>query len=171
MDNRHPWPGPYGGSGRGRATPQNRPYVQPRSLAPYFRPQQQQQQQQLFPSWRDIPEKADRAVAKARQEIIAKGESVSAWQVSQAALLMLEAGPSSALAQQMQQLRSLQALIAIESKVRTYLREYDRIIRIPCVHRCSLRSVTCFCSKVSIEVYVNNHLHESPFRDGKVEAA
>lgn len=100
----------------------------------YTQPQQQYQNQnggfplQQFPSpgfhqpqpsqnLRELIEMVDRAVVKARRDLLAAGESVTAWKVSQSALLMLQIDNWGSLGFQMQQVPSLRSLIHIEAKV------------------------------------------------------
>ncbi|KAL8100915.1 protein NO VEIN [Apium graveolens] len=66
-------------------------------------------------------ERIDRAALKARAEILAAGESVTAWKVSQAALLTLKAESWEALGFQMQQVPSLYRLMVIEGKVNAFI--------------------------------------------------
>lgn len=62
-------------------------------------------------------ERIDKAALKARVELLAAGESVTAWKVSQAALLALKAESWESLGFQMQQVPSLYRLMVIEGKV------------------------------------------------------
>ncbi|KAF5941918.1 hypothetical protein HYC85_019560 [Camellia sinensis] len=61
-------------------------------------------------------ERVERAVVKARRDLLAAGESVSAWKVSQAALLSIQAESWDSLGMQMQQVPSLNRLIMTEGK-------------------------------------------------------
>lgn len=65
-------------------------------------------------------EKVDRAVVKARRDLLAAGESVSAWKVSQSALLTLQVDCWGSLGFRMQQVPSLHSLIVTEGKVMSY---------------------------------------------------
>lgn len=86
-----------------------------------FRPQQLPPSSVQTPTSSQNPkehtEKIDRAVAKARDDLLAAGESVTAWKVSQKALLMLQVDAWSALGMKMQQVPSLHRLMMIEGKV------------------------------------------------------
>ena len=62
-------------------------------------------------------EEVDKAATNACAELKAAGENVSAWKVSQAALMALEIESWSSLGFQMQQVPSLNNLIAVEGKV------------------------------------------------------
>ena len=62
-------------------------------------------------------EEVDKAATNACAELQAAGENVSAWKVSQAALMALEIESWSSLGFQMQQVPSLNNLIAVEGKV------------------------------------------------------
>ncbi|OIT36630.1 hypothetical protein A4A49_21692 [Nicotiana attenuata] len=59
----------------------------------------------------------DRAVIKARRDLIEAGENVSSWKVSQAALVILKADSWDSLGVQMQHVPSLHSLILIEVKI------------------------------------------------------
>ncbi|XP_071735691.1 protein NO VEIN-like [Rutidosis leptorrhynchoides] len=66
-------------------------------------------------------DKIDRAVVKARRELIAAGENVSALKVSQAALVILEADSWDSLGVQMQHVPSLYRLMLIEGKINAFI--------------------------------------------------
>lgn len=66
---------------------------------------------------RKLLEKVDRAVVKARRDLLAAGESVSVWKVSQSALLTLQVDCWGSLGFRMQQVPSLHSLIVTEGKV------------------------------------------------------
>ncbi|KAK1385201.1 Sacsin [Heracleum sosnowskyi] len=66
-------------------------------------------------------DRIDRAALKARAELLAAGESVTAWKVSQAALLTLKAESWESLGFQMQQVPSLYRLMVIEGKVNAFI--------------------------------------------------
>ncbi|KAL3507314.1 hypothetical protein ACH5RR_032696, partial [Cinchona calisaya] len=72
----------------------------------------------------EVLERLDRAVIKARRDILASGGNVSAWKVSQEALLALEADSWESLGFQMQQVPSLHRLMAIEAKINTFIHCY-----------------------------------------------
>lgn len=86
---------------------QNPSFIPQHLPNPAFRPQNP----------KELLEKVDRAVAKARSDLIAAGDSVSAWKVSQSALLMLQIDGWSSLGFQMQQVPSLHRLMFTEGKV------------------------------------------------------
>ncbi|KAM7488865.1 hypothetical protein LguiB_026349 [Lonicera macranthoides] len=65
----------------------------------------------------EVLERINRAVVKARLDLLAAKENVSAWKVSQAALLILKVDSWESLGFQMQEVHSLHQLIAIEGKV------------------------------------------------------
>lgn len=65
----------------------------------------------------EVFDRLDRAVIKARRDILAAGGNVSAWKVSQEALLALKADSWESLGFKMQQVPSLHRLMAIEAKV------------------------------------------------------
>ncbi|XP_076948185.1 protein NO VEIN-like [Bidens hawaiensis] len=66
-------------------------------------------------------EKIDRAVVKARRELIAAGENVSALKVSQVVLVLLQADSWDSLGVQMQQVPSLYRLMLIEGKINAFI--------------------------------------------------
>ncbi|KAD5508904.1 hypothetical protein E3N88_16607 [Mikania micrantha] len=66
-------------------------------------------------------EKIDKAVVKARRELIASGENVSALKVSQAVLVVLQADSWDSLGVQMQQVPSLYRLMLIEGKINAFI--------------------------------------------------
>ncbi|TQE03577.1 hypothetical protein C1H46_010892 [Malus baccata] len=70
---------------------------------------------------RDMLESIDRAVGKARYELSAAGENVSAWKVAQSALLMLKVDSWDSLGFQMQQVPSLNLLMLTEAKINAFI--------------------------------------------------
>lgn len=90
--------------------PQNPSFVPRQFSNSPFRPPPPQISNELL-------EKVDRAVAKARSDLIAAGDGVSAWKVSQSALMMLQIDGWGSLGFQMQQVPSLQRLMFTEGKV------------------------------------------------------
>lgn len=69
---------------------------------------------------KEVLDRADGAVVKARRDLIAAGESVSAWKVSQSALLALQVDSWESLGFQMQEVPCLHSLIVMEGKVMHY---------------------------------------------------
>ncbi|PIN21955.1 hypothetical protein CDL12_05331 [Handroanthus impetiginosus] len=65
----------------------------------------------------EMVEKLDKAVKRARSDLLASNENVSAWKVSQAALLIVKAESWESLGFQMQQVPSLNSLLVTEGKV------------------------------------------------------
>ncbi|XP_050366227.1 protein NO VEIN [Argentina anserina] len=105
-------------------TPPQNPSFAPQQFShPPFRPPRPQNSNELL-------EKVDRAVAKARSELIAASESVSAWKVSQSALLMLQIDGWGSLGFQMQQVPSLQRLMFTEGKINAYIQCFVAVRRI-----------------------------------------
>ncbi|KAI6695806.1 hypothetical protein NL676_023516, partial [Syzygium grande] len=80
-----------------------------------------QHQQHSGPSNVERLERIDRAVAQARRDLLAAGESVSSWKVSQAAVLALQVDSWSSLGFSMQQVPSLKSLMAVEGKINTFI--------------------------------------------------
>ncbi|KAI3440419.1 uncharacterized protein J3R85_003482 [Psidium guajava] len=66
-------------------------------------------------------ERIDRAVAKARLDLLAAGESVSSWKVSEAAVFALQVDSWSSLGFSMQQVPSLGSLMAVEGKINAFI--------------------------------------------------
>ena len=64
-----------------------------------------------------VIEQADRAAANASRQLLAAGESVSAWKVSQNALVALQVDSWNSLGIKMQQVPSLHRLMITEGKV------------------------------------------------------
>ncbi|KAK9061523.1 hypothetical protein SSX86_018705 [Deinandra increscens subsp. villosa] len=75
-------------------------------------------------------EKIDKAVVKARRELIAAGENVSALKVSQAALVVLQADSWDSLGVQMQQVPSLYRLMLIEGKINAFINCFVEVWKI-----------------------------------------
>ncbi|KAM7485828.1 hypothetical protein LguiA_001837 [Lonicera macranthoides] len=69
----------------------------------------------------EVLERIDRAVVKARLDLLAAGENASAWKVSQAALLILKVDSWESLGVQMQQVPSLHRLIVTEAKINAFI--------------------------------------------------
>ncbi|BFG15404.1 hypothetical protein CerSpe_016780 [Prunus speciosa] len=82
------------------------------------------------PNSRDMLEKIDRAVGKARDEHAAAGENVSAWKVSQSALLMLKVDCWSSLGFQMQQVPTMHRLMLTEGKINAFIHCFVGVRRI-----------------------------------------
>lgn len=76
------------------------------------------QPQFMRPNDKEALEKIDREVVKARRDILASGDNVSAWKVSQAVCLALKVDSWESLGFQMQQVPSLHDLIVTEGKVK-----------------------------------------------------
>ncbi|CAN6722643.1 unnamed protein product [Malus baccata var. baccata] len=70
---------------------------------------------------RDMLESIDRAVGKARYELAAAGENVSAWKVVQSTLLMLKVDSWDSLGFQMQQVPYLNLLMLTEAKINAFI--------------------------------------------------
>ncbi|KAM5562292.1 protein NO VEIN-like [Rosa sericea] len=79
---------------------------------------------------KELLEKVDRAVAKARSDLVAAGDSVSAWKVSQSALLVLQIDGWSSLGFQMQQVPSLHRLMFTEGKINAFIQCFVAVRRI-----------------------------------------
>ncbi|KAJ7955389.1 Histidine kinase/DNA gyrase B [Quillaja saponaria] len=75
-------------------------------------------------------DKIEHAVVKARHDLLAAGESVSAWKVAQAALLMLQVDSWNSLGFRMQEVPSLHRLMMIEGKVTAFIHCFVGVRRI-----------------------------------------
>nr|XP_023928559.1 uncharacterized protein LOC112039884 [Quercus suber] len=75
-------------------------------------------------------EKVDRAVTNARRNIIAAGESVTAWKVSQDALLILNLDSWSSLGFPMQEVPSLHRLMLTEGKINAFIHCFVGVQRV-----------------------------------------
>ncbi|XP_021290702.1 uncharacterized protein LOC110421426 [Herrania umbratica] len=102
-------------------------------------PSQQQKQQELYSSSsynqprnqrdttasgqvpKDVRERADQAVMQAWRELIASGKNVTAWKVSQAALVALQVDSWSSLGLDMHGIPSLQKIMTIEGRVNAFI--------------------------------------------------
>ncbi|GFY81618.1 hypothetical protein Acr_01g0014270 [Actinidia rufa] len=88
---------------------------------PNFLPQQQFPNQSFQPQppppGGETLERIERAIAKARRDLLTSRESVSAWKLTQSALLNLQAESWDKLGVQMQQVPSLHRLLITEGKV------------------------------------------------------
>ncbi|KAF8015728.1 hypothetical protein BT93_H1299 [Corymbia citriodora subsp. variegata] len=128
-------PGRGGGRGGGPPPPlqqpqHHHPFIPPvgTSTRPTLltRPQDHRRQpyqhpQHSVPSNAERLERIDRAVAKARRDLLAAGESVSSWKVSQAVVLALQVDSWSSLGFSMQQVPSLRSLMAVEGKINAFI--------------------------------------------------
>lgn len=76
------------------------------------------QTQPVRPFVKEGMERIDREVVKARRDILASGDYVSAWKVSQAVCLSLQVDSWESLGFPMQQVPSLHNLIVTEGKVK-----------------------------------------------------
>ncbi|KAM5569560.1 hypothetical protein ABKV19_016858 [Rosa sericea] len=91
-----------------------------------FHPQAQASSQNS----KELLERIDRAVEKARSDLIAAGESVSAWKVSQSAIRILEVDCWSSLGFQMQQVPSLHRLMLTQGKIDAFIHCFVAVRRI-----------------------------------------
>ncbi|KAL5848549.1 hypothetical protein ACOSQ4_006562 [Xanthoceras sorbifolium] len=70
---------------------------------------------------KEVLERIDRAVLKARNQIIEAGEGVTAWKVCQSAALLLKVDSWSSLGFQMQEVPSLRELMITEAKINAFI--------------------------------------------------
>ncbi|KAJ8530755.1 hypothetical protein K7X08_023636 [Anisodus acutangulus] len=131
-----PHHGGAGGSRRRRSPPQHRRIQNPNhihSQSPnsnfgYFPFQQNPSFQ--FSSRNNNNEVVDRAVIKARSDLIEAGKNVCAWKVSQGALVILEADSWDSLGLRMQQVPSLFNLIVTDGKISAFIHCFVAVQRI-----------------------------------------
>ncbi|CAH9120976.1 unnamed protein product [Cuscuta epithymum] len=76
----------------------------------------------------------DKAVLKAYSEILAAGGAVSSWEVSQAALVILQADSWDSLGFQMQTVPSLHRLMLLEGKINSFIHCFVATQRITTLH-------------------------------------
>ncbi|KAK6145809.1 hypothetical protein DH2020_019678 [Rehmannia glutinosa] len=69
----------------------------------------------------EMVEKVDKAAMKARRDLLKSKENVSLWKVSQAALLKVKAESWESLGFQVQQVPSLNRLLAVEGKINAFI--------------------------------------------------
>lgn len=81
----------------------------------------QVQQQPPSKGNKEVIERIDKAVIKARKDLVEAGKNVSAWKVSQAALVILNADTWDSLGFKVQEVPSLQSLIVTEGKVHRFV--------------------------------------------------
>ncbi|KAG6731183.1 hypothetical protein I3842_01G116900 [Carya illinoinensis] len=86
------------------------------------------------PNKRELLEKVDRAVDEARRKTIEAGESVTAWKVSQDALLMLKVDSWSSLGFPMQGVPNLFRLMVTEGKINAFIHCFVGVRRITSLH-------------------------------------
>ncbi|KAK9933157.1 hypothetical protein M0R45_020362 [Rubus argutus] len=106
---------------------------------PAFRPQNS----------KELLERIDRAVGKARSDLIAVGDSVSAWKVSQSALLILQVDCWSSLGFQMQQVPSLHRLMLTEGKINAFIHCFVGVRRITSLYDLEV----AICKNEGIELF------------------
>ncbi|XP_027348428.1 uncharacterized protein LOC113859987 [Abrus precatorius] len=92
------------------------------------------QQQHHSPNPKLAIDRADRAAANACHDLLAAGESVSAWKVSQNALLTLQVDSWNSLGIKMQQVPSLHRLMITEGKVNAFVHCFVGVRRITSVY-------------------------------------
>ncbi|XP_006360950.1 uncharacterized protein [Solanum tuberosum] len=78
----------------------------------------------------EIVLKVDRAVKKARRDLVEAGETVSTWKVSQAALAIVKADSWESLGVKMQNVPSLHSLILIEGKIVAFIHCFVAVLRV-----------------------------------------
>ncbi|XP_019169402.1 PREDICTED: uncharacterized protein LOC109165196 [Ipomoea nil] len=110
--------------------PFQNPYLQYQN--PFPNPNFQFQAQRSRPA--AVVERIDKAVLEAHREILATGEVVSAWKVSQAALVILQADTWDSLGFQMQQVPYLHRLMLAEGKINDFIHCFVGARRITTLH-------------------------------------
>ncbi|KAH0635064.1 hypothetical protein KY289_038096 [Solanum tuberosum] len=108
---------------------------------PIFQVQQQ-------PSNKEGIERIDKAVIKARKDLIEAGKNVSAWEVSQAALVILNADTWDSLGFKVQEVPSLQSLIVTEGKINAFIHCFVGVQSITTL--CDLEVAICKNERVEL---------------------
>ncbi|GAB2267233.1 hypothetical protein Dimus_002217 [Dionaea muscipula] len=106
-------------------------------------------QHNAAPSGRECLEKIEVAVVKARRELVAAGESVSTWKVSQSVLVALQADSWDSLGFQLQEIPSLHHLIVVEGKINAFINCYVGVRRITSLYDLEL----AICKNEGIEKF------------------
>ncbi|XVF37971.1 hypothetical protein REPUB_Repub20aG0057200 [Reevesia pubescens] len=81
-----------------------------------------------------VRERAEQTVKQVWHELIASGKSVTAWKVSEAALVALQADSWSSLGLDMLEIPSLQKLMTIEGRVNAFIQCFVGVRRITTLH-------------------------------------
>ncbi|TYI36077.1 hypothetical protein ES332_A03G117400v1 [Gossypium tomentosum] len=103
---------------------------------------------------KEVQERANHAVNQAWRELIATGNSVTAWKVSEAALVALQADSWSSLGLDMQGIPSLQRLMAIEGRVNAFIQCFAGVRRITTLYELEL----AICENEGVRTYDNLEL-------------
>ncbi|RWW07926.1 hypothetical protein BHE74_00042549 [Ensete ventricosum] len=117
----------FPGNIQGHVNPPNlpsNPFQNPSFFQPPFLPYLQNPffpQPNPSPNPQALLDRVDDAVSKAHRDLVAAGQSVSAWNVSQAALLALKIESWSALGFKIQDVPSLHSLIVTEGKISAFI--------------------------------------------------
>ncbi|TYH83645.1 hypothetical protein ES332_D02G145400v1 [Gossypium tomentosum] len=98
---------------------------------------------------KEVQERANQAVNQAWRELIATGNSVTAWKVSEAALVALQADSWSSLGLDMQGIPSLQRLMAIEGRVNAFIQCFAGVRRITTLYELEL----AICENEGVRTY------------------
>ncbi|GMH20284.1 hypothetical protein Nepgr_022125 [Nepenthes gracilis] len=128
---------------------QNTNFPIPNPIFPVQNPKFTAQPQNATPNRREALEKIEASVAKARRELIASGESVSTWKVSQSALVTLQADSLESLGFQLQEVPSLHHLIVVEGKINAFISCYVAVWRITSLYDLEL----AICKNEGIEKF------------------
>ncbi|CAL9130952.1 unnamed protein product [Musa acuminata var. zebrina] len=113
----------FPGNLQGHVNPPN-PFQNPSFLQPPFLPYLQNPffpQPNPSPNPQALLDRVNAAATKAHRDLVAVGQSVSSWKVSQAALLALKIDSWSALGFQIQDVPSLHSLIVTEGKISAFI--------------------------------------------------
>ncbi|XP_059306508.1 protein NO VEIN [Lycium ferocissimum] len=105
-------------------------FQQPPSLPQQSFPMGNNNEQPPSKGNKEVIERVDKAVIKARRDLIEAGENVSAWKVSQAALVILNAESWDSLGCKVQDAPSLHSLIVTEGKINAFIHCFVGVQRI-----------------------------------------
>ncbi|KAK8480690.1 hypothetical protein V6N11_070955 [Hibiscus sabdariffa] len=98
---------------------------------------------------REVQERANQAVNQAWQELFASRNSVTAWKVSEAALVALQAGSWSSLGLDMQGIPSFQKLMTIEGRVNAFIQCFVGVRRITTLYELEM----AICENEGVRTY------------------
>ncbi|KAF3795130.1 hypothetical protein EJ110_NYTH06053 [Nymphaea thermarum] len=83
---------------------------------------------------KEVLDAIDRAVQEAQQEVLAAGECVSTWKITQAALLRLSADSLESVGFHFQEVPTLRKIMSMESKVNAFIHCFVAVRRIVSLH-------------------------------------
>ncbi|XP_077234844.1 histidine kinase-, DNA gyrase B-, and HSP90-like ATPase family protein [Tasmannia lanceolata] len=97
----------------------------------------------------EILEKMERAAAKAHHDLLAAGETVSAWKVSQSALQLIQLDSWTSLGFQFQDVPTLRRLMIIEEKINAFIHCFVGVRKITSLYDLDVK----ICKNESVETF------------------